>query len=335
VNINWLQYGEFNKPSGALVPNFGNTFFKVSYWARGDVGGGLVPDGGWHHYAVVYDGDVTIRGYIDGKVAFTAGLPTPLDTSAAGPFMVGAGSTGTWAMEDLRVYSRALSDAEVARLVATDTTVPSAPVIVRYRFDGDAKDSSGNGFDGDPVNIDFVTGRSGKAAGLNGNTSRVRAYGAIVNALPTTGQAFSASVWVNPTNYLGANNNNSSAYVLHWGVWGQGFHVAVTPDGRWWVGNFGNPYEFDARGEPGEVPLNAWTHLAFTWDGTTATVYRNGQEAKRWTPPRLRIAEVTELIIGTRSGDGDNTFAGAIDEFTVFRAALSAADVARLYADPR
>ena len=74
------------------------------------------------------------------------------------------------------------------------------------------------------------------------------------------------------------------------------------------------------------IPLNTWTHVAATYDGTTMRVYRNG------------------ILIGSRALTGNlvNTsdplkfggnavwsewFQGRIDEVRVFNAARSAAEI--------
>jgi hypothetical protein len=92
---------------------------------------GSVPVGTWTHLAVVYDGDA-VRGYVDGTEVFEVtessrmdGGGSPLAVSAVdpatndAPLQIGAGE-GQFSgrIDDLRIYGRALSPAEIATLAS-------------------------------------------------------------------------------------------------------------------------------------------------------------------------------------------------------------------------
>ena len=74
------------------------------------------------------------------------------------------------------------------------------------------------------------------------------------------------------------------------------------------------------------LPVNAWTHLAATYDGTTMRLYVNGvQVASR--PQTGNIATSTNpLQIGGDSIYGQY-WSGRIDEVRVYNRALSAAEI--------
>ncbi len=84
------------------------------------------------------------------------------------------------------------------------------------------------------------------------------------------------------------------------------------------------------------VPLNEWTHLAGTWDGSTATLYVNGKSACSF--PRLinlgLPRDTTPLIIGgnahTSADEATENFNGLLDEVAIYRRALSATEILRL-----
>ena len=78
----------------------------------------------WYHVALVYDGAAGSAGvYVNGALTNTTSAPHSLN-NVVPPFMMGRG-TMTGALDDVYWYSRALSAAEIAQLVA-----PAAPASV-------------------------------------------------------------------------------------------------------------------------------------------------------------------------------------------------------------
>jgi hypothetical protein len=95
-----------------------------------DASGALVPQ--WHHIAVLQDGVAgTSALYVDGAAVNTGGAA---DVNGAGALWMGADSVGEFfngAIDDVRLYKRALSDAEIAQLYnapVPSTTLPLAVV---------------------------------------------------------------------------------------------------------------------------------------------------------------------------------------------------------------
>jgi Domain of unknown function (DUF4082)/Concanavalin A-like lectin/glucanases superfamily/Fibronectin type III domain/Viral BACON domain/Bacterial Ig domain len=75
------------------------------------------------------------------------------------------------------------------------------------------------------------------------------------------------------------------------------------------------------------TPLNAWTHLASTYDGTTLRLYVNGtQVATRAINGAIRTS-TGALRIGGNSIWNDEWFAGLIDEVRLYNRALSATEI--------
>ncbi len=76
------------------------------------------------------------------------------------------------------------------------------------------------------------------------------------------------------------------------------------------------------------LPLNTWTHLAGTFDGTTFRLYLNGQLAGS-AAGTLGPANAAPLIIG---GSGScQTFAGLLDEVSIYNRALSASEIQTIF----
>jgi hypothetical protein len=74
------------------------------------------------------------------------------------------------------------------------------------------------------------------------------------------------------------------------------------------------------------TPLNAWTHLAATYDGTTLRIYVNGVQAASKPVSGTIRTSTGVLRIGGNSIWGE-WFAGLIDEVRVYNTALTAAEI--------
>ena len=95
-----------------------------------------VPTGSWHQVAGTYDG-TEVAVYIDGRLAAAAPASGGLSLATGTNLMVGADPINpvdklTGAVDEVRVYSRALSAAEIAALFAADDPAGSAgdPALV-------------------------------------------------------------------------------------------------------------------------------------------------------------------------------------------------------------
>lgn len=73
-------------------------------------------------------------------------------------------------------------------------------------------------------------------------------------------------------------------------------------------------------------PLNAWTHLAFTYDGATERLYVNGVLVTSRAQTGAISASNGVLHIGGDSVWGEH-FQGLIDEVRIYNRTLSAAEI--------
>ena len=81
----------------------------------------------------------------------------------------------------------------------------------------------------------------------------------------------------------------------------------------------------DVRGGT-QLPLNAWSHLAATYDGVTVRLYVNGAQVGSRAVSGALLTSTGVLRIGGNSILGE-FFQGRIDEVRIYNRALSAADV--------
>jgi hypothetical protein len=80
----------------------------------------------------------------------------------------------------------------------------------------------------------------------------------------------------------------------------------------------------DARGT--QLPLNTWTHLAATYDGTTLRLYVNGNQAGTRTAPGPLLTSSGVLRLGGNNIWGEY-FKGRLDEIRIYNRALSPAEI--------
>lgn len=75
----------------------------------------------------------------------------------------------------------------------------------------------------------------------------------------------------------------------------------------------------------GTLALNAWHHIACTWDGTTLRLYADNSQVGTSSPASGPVAGINGLYIGRRHDvAGSPFFPGRIDEVAIYSAALAA-----------
>ncbi len=89
-------------------------------------------------------------------------------------------------------------------------------------------------------------------------------------------------------------------------------------------GGFGGAYSEISGGAA--LPLNTWTHIAMTFNGTTFRVYRNGTQVATLAKTGSFDQSGSALRIGGNS-NWNEWWQGRIDEVRVFNRALSAAEI--------
>jgi hypothetical protein len=100
-------------------------------------------------------------------------------------------------------------------------------------------------------------------------------------------------------------------------------------------GNLGVRLDFTTAGSnwycnSGTIPINTWSHLAFTWDSSTETLktYINGvQDCTESTPAGDTLAPIAGNFYIGKTKDDDQYWNGQIDEVQVHKRALSAEEI--------
>jgi hypothetical protein len=80
-------------------------------------------------------------------------------------------------------------------------------------------------------------------------------------------------------------------------------------------------------GGGGTLPLNTWTHLSATYDGSTIRLYRNGALVSSLSYAGSIQTSTGPLDIGANMVWTDEVFNGRIDEVRVYNRALTASQI--------
>ena len=241
----------------------------------------------------------------------------------------GAGATVTY---------RAPDDATRATVTcsATDPDGASASgalgvtvgrLVLHLGLDGSGEDSGAFGNDGTlagPEPAPGVDGLAGTALAFDGVDDAVE-----VPNSPTlnTTEAITVSLWAAPS----ALPEREMFLVSH-GSWQNRWKVSVTPEGRprWTVNTSDGIVDLDA---PSALAADRFTHLAATYDGAELALYVDGVPVSSASHAgRLQTVDLPLLVGQMLPDQTDFNFPGRIDEVRVYNRALSASDVADLFA---
>jgi glucose/arabinose dehydrogenase len=195
---------------------------------------------------------------------------------------------------------------------------PPSTLVAAYSFDeglgASAADASGNGNTGAIGSASWIpTGKFSNALSFNGTSSFVNVSDAPSLDLTT---AMTLEAWVYPT--AGGNNWRDVVYKANDTYYLESDSGTGAPV----VGsNFSGPAY-----APSALPLNVWSHLAASYDGTALRLFVNGIQVVS-EPVIGQIAPSTgALSIGGNSLYGQ-FFEGRIDEVRIYKSARSASEI--------
>ena len=264
-------------------------------------------------------------------------------------------------LDDVHIYNRALSAAEITRLYqigATSKIAKTLPgrdsltsgLVGWWTMDGpdtltNIADKSGQGNTGSLIHGGSGTttapGKLGQALNFDGSDDAINVGSpAVLDDLgPMT-----IALWANADGY---------------GEGGQGYFITKTFNccsvTEGWVlqavGGYTNVYFtvdyvttdlflYSANGTFPSSDLGKWVHWVVTWDGTSSAsgvrFYKNGVEISKGSTTDgagARVSDATRnLFIGSdASGSALRSFDGRMDDVRVYNRALSATEVLQLY----
>jgi len=188
-----------------------------------------------------------------------------------------------------------------------------------------------NGWTSDDISVLRYEGQSGTGltgvANFDGDDKVTLGGSASDYNFLTTG--FSIAFWVKPDAI--ANNNtvfdstNGSAsangLVIRWEDSEKKIRLMIGSSGS----GGGNIIS-----DGNEMVLNEWQHLAFTYDGTTARIYRNGTEIKNGSITSHTGTSANVPAIGDCVSGGDSGYDGAIQDFVITNDTLTTGEITSL-----
>lgn len=213
-----------------------------------------------------------------------------------------------------------------------------AELIAEYHFEDNGTDVSGNGHDADFMGVSFVDGLVGNALDYNIGACATWTSGYYFWA-PDAGDELdlyhmTLEVWVFPTSF-GCPMN----VINKWGPYNfpseeRCYNLNITPGG--YPSFFLSPDGFhhgdkEVRGTE-LLPLDAWSHLVATYDGSKMRLYVDGLLVKEKDETCIPYNSSGPLSIGI-DGFGNYPLGGLIDNARVYNEALSAEVVAAHYAE--
>lgn len=328
VNVYFVEGG-----AGTLRTSLADANDGTAHTAL-DVGG--VADDVWHHYALTV-GPTGSTVYIDGVARKSSGQGGGA-FEPSGSLYLGCRQDLDSArfygglLDDVRVYSKTLSDADVQAL-QTPVAPPTAGSVGYWKLDessGARADSSmiGNTL-ADTGGVGVTSGAVGNAANFSGS-NRLSIANTMQQGLNVS-ESLTLAAWIKPSATSGNRTilakydygNNQRAYRLQ--VVAGKLQAIISPDGKNYTKVTGTT----------TLPTGAWRHVAMVFDASarTMTLYVDGVANGTATTAFSTLNSSSALFtIGANFTNGSPTqaFTGAIDEARVYERALDQAEVQEL-----
>ncbi len=301
-----------------------------------------IPQNTWTMITCTHSSGTAKSCYKDGVLISTA--TNDIDTTTNAPTSAFIGTQRNQAgndffkgtIDDIRVYGRQLSQAEITALYnqGTPSLANKSPnlrstsgLIAQYTFDGPdmltrVADKSGSGNNGFVTGITSTSsavaaGKVGQGITLDGTNDKV-----ITNSDYIGTSAVTIAAWIKPSLIDGNLRRIVTNGKTDFSIDTSNNRLIFTSDAT------------NARSAAESLAVNTWAHIVVTrTSGGTANIYVNGvlsgsANQNSGTP----LGGTTNVIIGNTSSGTTNTgFAGILDDVRIYNKVLTAAEVAALY----
>ena len=223
---------------------------------------------------------------------------------------------------------------------ATPPPVNTSPLarglIAHWKLDGSLEETTGSEMTGvtrSPAT--YVEGKDGKAIRFDG-TDPIK-IDEVSPAIKSLDQIFTISTWVRAKS--GVTQSLWAAFVSR----GAGLYslcLRQNHPGRFHMtlSKYDDPHRTGLSTKGKEYPAGAWHHLCFVRDGSSASLYVNGEVAASHSTvkPSLNTQSDAALMIGGNPSnklisEDNRAFIGDIDDVRIYDRALSPEHVIRLY----
>jgi hypothetical protein len=307
----------------AYVPAFGSGGYKLTVGVWTHVAARCA-NGTWSLYA---------NGHKVAEAAATATAMPPVG------FSIGRDSGTAYAngaIADVRVYNRALGEGEINELaqdaaaaqVGQSFNTRATGLLMQYEFRNSILPSG-------PIGVSLsqggvptvVTGADGDANGARHFSSSYHFFLSDAG-LPRGNAPRTLCSWVKPTSYPAVN---SYAGLIQYGAnvnnQRSGLHLYTDPGGTKQIALVGQNNNHLVTYA---LPLNTWSHMCGTFDGTNAQMYVNGSAVGASGNFAAWNTGTGSVGIGADLFGGPDFFMGALDDVRIYNNALSPFQIRQL-----
>ncbi len=289
--------------------------------------------GTWTHVVMTHDGLKDII-YFNGAEVNAKNVTGALDKTK---YPLGIGwdpidRSGAFdgSLDDVQIYNRALSSAEIAILFADQNQTPVVPgnLVADYKSNGNADDATDYHNNAIVLGAQLSKDRFGKSNqsySFNGiDQSLVAANSPQLNSAFTT-----ISFWVNPIAFPATGE----VYILSNGGWQERWKISMPSHGKPVFTTHSNGTCCSDLDSGTPLTIGSWTHVVMVHDGTKDIIYYNGVRVNEKSSTGSLDVTTKPLGIGFDPIDKNYFFNGSLDEVQVYNVALTDAEIAALYAD--
>jgi len=305
-------------------------------------------DGKWHHVVVTKSGDLVndLSIYIDGKLVSNITNVRTAQVTNLRESIIYIGSNVSFdglqknryfngKIDDVRIYNRALSGAEVQALYTEGNSLRSG-LVAYYPFEGDASDQSGNGNDGvENGGVTYGTGVVGQALSLNGQDAYVDVQDSL--ALDVYDN-LSVLAWIKTNKVKGTIVSKTTSTKSTGENTGWNFRLTDSNNITGELGAFFRTGGSDPTiniGTNTSVNDNNWHLVGFTRDKTTGEIrfYVDGSMVYSESRAFSIAPNNAPLTIGWNSTHlyPAGLFEGMIDELRIYNRVLAVSEIQALY----
>ena len=204
-------------------------------------------------------------------------------------------------------------------------------MVAWWPGDANAKDISGGNHDGTVVNgVLFPTGYIGRAFNFVDTANQYVRVPDDPSLRFGPSSPITIELWVYRTSasqtqhFIGKRVTCGAAAD---GTYQMGVDFVDTPG----CGLFFGPAGAPAVCSGVDLPMNTWTHLVGTFDGSTQRLYMNGHQIGSINAPLGQANNAPLLIGNTSESCGNRGTGGSIDEVALYNRALSQSEISSIY----
>lgn len=316
-----------------------------------------ISDGVWHHVGYTIDSSYNLTFYLDGATNGTSTNSSGFQFPAGNKFVIGTDwysnavySPFMGSVDEVRVYSRALSATEVASLYALTRKAVTGRQsyndgLVFYAPLDDAsgaiaRNYGGSGRNGALTNFALTGSTSNWASGKRNGALNFDATNDIVNF----GNNAKLAMRSNLSIFAWVKTSSTYQSIVSWGSSGTG----GVANGNYGLGSFGTLCGGGGRlavyvgssWRCGSTSIHdgSWHHVGYTFDSAgNLQYYFDGvtDGSAIATGSQFSNSPNNELIFGADDGSTSYNFpyGGTLDEVRVYNRVLSSSEVAAIYND--